>query len=942
MSGDLHSESRGQAGVGIALSLRAEQNLVDWFPISARLCAVRLNGSTCLAAHKSRKRCLFVVSAYARTNSSSDEEKDNFYSSLFDLLRITKNSDIVILAGDMNAQVGRLSSEEKMLGGLFGVRARRNDNGDRMLQILAEFRLYLSSSAFQHKGRQCLTWRPPNSNISWTQIDHIAVSYRWRQSVKDCRSFWNTYLDSDHAIVRASLSLSFARRATIKKGQTIRPKLCSENAKVLYQQSLSQKLSTINTANDNGSQWGQISAAMHESYAIACQGPNNVVPREDWISASSVSLMKRRKTIPGGVQFRSARKSLKNKLTSSLRRDRERDIVKKAREMEKAFATGNSCLLFSLTRSLGASPCSVSEAICEKDGSLIHNQDRRINRWAEHFEEQFSWPEPTITRNLNLESHTIYAISEASPTEFEVRKVIQALKRNKSPGPDNLPPVLFIEGGEALTIALVNLLGKIWESGEIPKDWCKSIIVPIFKKGTKSLCDNHRGISLVSIASKILTGIIRRRLLDGREHQIREEQAGFRPMRGCIDHIFTLRQILEHRHTYRQPTIVVFLDLKAAFDSVFRKGLWNCLERYGVPPKYIQLLKALYNNSESRVRVYNTLSRPFSTKSGVRQGCPISPFLFNYVMDDILIQALRDSVNSGIELNPGPKLTDIEYADDVALLGKSEEEMQRFLLKLTKAAQSYGMRFAPAKCKVLLRDWVGAYPVLSIAGSTLEIVEHFQYLGATISSAPNVVDDVNSRIVKARLAFTKLNQIWRRKDVRLAIKGRLYNACVRSVLLYGSETWPLRAEDIQKLSVFDNRCLRSIARVAWNNRVSNAEIRQRIFRSPRDARSLEDLINCHRLRWLGHILRMHNDRLPARVAHAEAPPDWKKQVGGQSMTWLRGMKSLTLPLSRVGRYRLPGWGPRDNPTRWLRSLSDIASCRSQWRSCIKSILQQPQ
>jgi hypothetical protein len=677
---------------------------------------------------------------------------------------------------------------------------------------------------------------------------------------------------------------------------------------------------------------------MNESYAIAIQGLNNVVPREDWISPSSISIMKKRKTIPGGAEFRSARNSLKNQLTMSLRRDRERDLVKKAKEMEKAFATGNSYLLFSITRSLGSRTCTVSETIREKDGSLINNQTRRIDRWAEHFEEQFSWPEPTTTRDLDLESHTTYAISEASPTEFEVRKEIHALKRNKSPGPDNLPPVLFIEGGEALTTALVNLLRKIWESGEIPKDWCKSTVVPIFKKGTKSLCDNHRGISLVSIASKVLTGIIRRRLLDAREHQIREEQAGFRPQRGCIDHIFTLRQILEHRHTYRQPTIVVFLDLKAAFDSVFRKGLWNCLQRYGVPPKYIQLLKALYNNSESRVRVYNKLSRPFSTQSGVRQGCPISPFLFNYVIDDIMIQALKDSVNSGIELNPGPKLTDVEYADDIALLGKSEEEMQQFLLTLTTAAERYGMRFAPAKCKVLLRDWVGANPTLSMANSTLEIVENFQYLGATISSAPNVVDDINGRIVKARLAFTKLNKIWRRRDVRLAIKGRLYNACVRSVLLYGSETWPLRAEDIQRLSVFDNRCLRSIARVAWNNRVSNADIRKRIFRTPRDARSLQELINCHRLRWLGHILRMHNDRLPTRVAHTEAPPGWKKQVGGQSMTWLRGMKSLTLPLSRIGRYRLPGWGPRDNPNLWLRSLSDIAACRSQWRSCINSIL----
>jgi hypothetical protein len=59
---------------------------------------------------------------------------------------------------------------------------------------------------------------------------------------------------------------------------------------------------------------------------------------------------------------------------------------------------------------------------------------------------------------------------------------LQALKRNKAPGPDNVLLVLFKEGGKSLTIALVNLLQKIWDSTEIPKDWCKSVIVPIFKK----------------------------------------------------------------------------------------------------------------------------------------------------------------------------------------------------------------------------------------------------------------------------------------------------------------------------------------------------------------------------------------------------------------------------------------------------------------------------
>ncbi|CAH8629789.1 unnamed protein product, partial [Schistosoma margrebowiei] len=171
---------------------------------------------------------------------------------------------------------------------------------------------------------------------------------------------------------------------------------------------------------------------------------------------------------------------------------------------------------------------------------------------------------------------------------------------------------------------------------EVTSDWSQSLIVPVYKKGQKSSCDSHRGISLTNIVSKILASIILRRLIKAREEQTRENQAGFRPGRGCIDQIFTLRQVLEHRCTFRRPTIVVFLDLKAAFDSVDREVLWQCLSLKGVPKKYINLIQALYSNTTGIVRAYSELSSELITSSGVRQGCPLSPFLFNFVVNVLL------------------------------------------------------------------------------------------------------------------------------------------------------------------------------------------------------------------------------------------------------------------------------------------------------------------
>nr|CAH8827770.1 unnamed protein product [Trichobilharzia regenti] len=104
------------------------------------------------------------------------------------------------------------------------------------------------------------------------------------------------------------------------------------------------------------------------------------------------------------------------------------------------------------------------------------------------------------------------------------------------------------------------------------------------------------------------------------------------------------------------PTIVVFLDIRTAYDSLDRTVLWNCLFERSVPEKFVNILKALYRNTSGRVRTYNQLSSLFPTNSGVRQGFPISPFLFNFAIDDILKSDLKDVREGGVDLLPGGRL----------------------------------------------------------------------------------------------------------------------------------------------------------------------------------------------------------------------------------------------------------------------------------------------
>ena len=200
-SGDPAATATGHAGVGIVLNSRAEASLLEWIPVNSRICAVRLATYVGSESRSEKKRFLSVIAAYAPTNCSPDDVKENFFGELSTLLRSSKSSDIIFLAGDLNAQLGRLDSSESELGGVYGLDGQRTDNGERLLHLCAEHKLFISSTAFRHKRRQCATWRPPSVSQPWTQIDHIAVSARWKGFIEACRSYWNTCVDSDHAFV---------------------------------------------------------------------------------------------------------------------------------------------------------------------------------------------------------------------------------------------------------------------------------------------------------------------------------------------------------------------------------------------------------------------------------------------------------------------------------------------------------------------------------------------------------------------------------------------------------------------------------------------------------------------------------------------------------------------------------------------------------------------
>ncbi|PXX94221.1 hypothetical protein DF185_23070, partial [Marinifilum breve] len=205
------------------------------------------------------------------------------------LLHKAKRSDIVLVGGDFNAQIGSLNQTERHLGGYFSIPTQQTDNGDRLLQLCSDNRLFLASANFKHKERHRLTWRPPTPNQRWTQIDHIAISHRWRGSVEDCRSFWSTCLDSDHALIRARICLRLTgrKKATVKR--SIRTELSSEETKSRFQEQLRSQLGSSENEVDPDVAWKGIQSAV-ETAVTSISESNHRVARNQWISSRSVTL----------------------------------------------------------------------------------------------------------------------------------------------------------------------------------------------------------------------------------------------------------------------------------------------------------------------------------------------------------------------------------------------------------------------------------------------------------------------------------------------------------------------------------------------------------------------------------------------------------------------------------------------------------------------------
>ncbi|MCP4473446.1 MAG: reverse transcriptase family protein [Gammaproteobacteria bacterium] len=577
-----------------------------------------------------------------------------------------------------------------------------------------------------------------------------------------------------------------------------------------------------------------------------------------------------------------------------------------------------------------------SAAVRDRSGQLIADPHAQKERWKEHFSELFN-PPPQIADISDLDnvmpqlSFDYLSNTDEAPTRDEVVDALKKLKNYKSPGIDGITNEQLKYGESGLADELVRLFAKVWETEEIPEDWSKGVVVVVGKKGDNSYCSNNRGITLRSTTSKVLQIILLKRLQSGLEQLLRENQCGFRQNRSCIDQIYSLRCIIHQCLEYNIPLYINFVDFKAAFDSINRQFIWRSFEHYGMPEKYIRMMKAFFSHTVSAVKVNGELTDWFSVNSGTGQGDIQGPPVFNFCLNfSAYLMELHKVISKGATLQKPTSeeeevtLLDADYADDMALLDNAKEGLQETTDLLCKYSAYAGLKVNAEKTQTMaVSKTANQRPYtekdtldINVEGLPIEQVSNFKYLGTIISGDGTIDKELSTRIQKASGAFNLLGSIWHNRNIKTSTKIRIYKAAVLTILLYGSEVWNTTQTQMKRFQVFHHRCLRRILKIKWYYHVSNKEVLRRANINP-----IEVFIRASRLRWFGHVVRMSEERIP-RYLLKWMPKHGKRSRGKLRKNWLTCVLEDASIFTGVNNITLD-------------RAEQLASDRVQWRSLIR-------
>lgn len=846
-----------------------------------------------------KNRYITMISAYAPTLLADEESKDLFYSQLHAVVNISRR-DKLILLGDFNARVG---SSHMIWPGVLGPHGigNINTNGERLLSFCTEHGLTITNTYFKQPLIHKATWMHPRSKHLHL-IDFVITKQVDRNDVISTRAMRGADCFTDHVLLRSKIHLNLRkqyRKMRLKPpGKLDVRKLKLDSVKKVFSQQLEEEFDKTNNENaDCLTAWNSFKDSIMTIGKKVLGKPNR--QHQDWFDDNNQEiheLITRRNIARTNMlgsritrSTTSAYKTACQALQMATRKMKSDWWEEKAKEIQQHADMNNMKGFYNSLKMVWGPKIKHPTQLKSRDGSsLITEQKDLLLRWSNHFENLLNVSGQVASSVVErLKQYPTSPWLDEPPEETEVKSAIENLADSKAAGGDGIAGELLKYGGPATVQALWKVICKAWTEKYIPQEWKDANMITIFKKGDRMDCNNYRGISLLSVAGKVMARVILNRLMGHVEQSILPEtQCGFRSERSTIDMIFTLKQVQEKCREQNMPLYIVFIDFTKAFDTVNRKGLWHILKKYGCPDHFISLIMGFHDNMYASVNVGGELSEPFPVKNGVKQGCVLAPTLFSIFLSAVLDEAFSENrTGIYIQTRPGANLfnlaqfkartrtkrsiiRELMFADDTALVAHTLGDIQEISTLFAKATKDFGLKINMRKTEVLYQpspSTSSTHGIVNIEGSDLTSCKSFTYLGSTITDDSKLDTELQTRMSKAAAAYGRLRErLWDNNNVRAKVKCQVYRAIVISTLLYGAESWTIYKAQVHKLHVFMMRHLRSILRIKWWQHVSNAEVLKRA-----DILSMNELLMQRNLRWAGHVARMEEERVPKQILFSQ-------------------------------------------------------------------------
>ena len=385
--------------------------------------------------------------------------------------------------------------------------------------------------------------------------------------------------------------------------------------------------------------------------------------------------------------------------------------------------------------------------------------------------------------------------------------------------------------------------------------------------------------------------------------QILLNQTGFRQNFGCPDAIFSLKSLHHNASRMNKETYLLFIDLTAAYDWCVRTWLFQSIDNRMSPndtPTYncVCIMEALYKKTGAVVKS-NKDPQYFEMTSGVRQGGPESPTLFNLYLDYIMRIYNKKVKDLGLVVEYNYRIKDqarsrgetyrgkgefpwIGYADDLTLIAASKEHLQTAANIIFDLLSRFGLVLSLDKTQSMILNYQGTeYPdnILNINNTQIKNVTHFKYLGSTISynEVGTCDKEVENRIGMAHGQFSELKSLLCNYHLKLSIRIRFYEVYIRSRLCYCCETWTLSQKQLNRIKATHMHFLRRMVRGGMNRITLMKKIKElknvgnedeinwhwkhtndKIYHLTKTL-PMEDFIERQNCRWISHIVHASNE-----------------------------------------------------------------------------------